>query len=480
VILTTLNATVVALRRGEATLPIAGFAGAVVLVLATSGIPGRAAMLLALALTGMGVVVLAWLAMWRQHAEMSVKRLYCTAAAWGLPLLVARPLFSGDVYGYLAYGLTAAKGFNPYQFGPATALGADSPVTQAVSHYWQDTPSPYGPVSVAIFRAIAFFAGQNVPATVLANRFVELVGVVLIAWALPRLARRVGVRPATAVWLGLLNPLLLWHLVAGAHNDGLMLGLVLAGLEVGLSGLSRPGRLLLGVVLVMIAANIKIVALAAVCCLGAALARRWGGTLGRGLLVALALSGGFAVISLVIAGVTGLGLGWVFSVSGATQVHSWLAPTNQLGFLLGALAGGGFTDTAITACVVIGGVLGAAVVIGLLWSVLRGRRDPVVGLGLVFAVMLVSGPIVQPWYLLWAILPLAASTRTDRARRTIAAISAAVAVLIPPSTVAVPALVEGYLGAVGLLTLIVAAYRARIAYPVGCDLSEMSEHDVDR
>jgi alpha-1,6-mannosyltransferase len=234
------------------------------------------------------------------------------------------------------------------------------------------------------------------------------------------------------------------------------------------------------VVLVMIAANIKIVALAAVCCLGAALARRWGGTLGRGLLVALALSGGFAVISLVIAGVTGLGLGWVFSVSGATQVHSWLAPTNQLGFLLGALAGGGFNDTAIKEGLVIGGVLGAAVVIGLLWSVLRGRRDPVVGLGLVFAVMLVSGPIVQPWYLLWAILPLAASTRTDRARRTIAAISAAVAVLIPPSTVAVPALVEGYLGAVGLLTLIVAAYRARIAYPVGCDLSEMSEHDVDR
>jgi alpha-1,6-mannosyltransferase len=170
-------------------------------------------------------------------------------------------------------------------------------------------------------------------------------------------------------------------------------------------------------------------------------------------------------------------------VDGATRVHSWLAPTNELGFLLGglgALAGTGSTDAAITACVRIGGVVGAAFVIGLVWSVLRGRRDPVLGLGLVFAVMLVSGPIVQPWYLLWAILPLAASARTDGARRIIAAISAAVAMLIPPSTVAVPALLEGYLGAVGLLTLIVAAYRARIAYPVGCDLSEMSEHDVDR
>ena len=57
---------------------------------------------------------------------------------------------------------------------------------------------------------------------------------VLIVWALPRLARRFGVQPATALWLGALNPLLIFHFVAGAHNDALAIGLMLAGLEVGI------------------------------------------------------------------------------------------------------------------------------------------------------------------------------------------------------------------------------------------------------
>src|SRR5205823_1564549 len=141
------------------------------------------------------------------------------------------------------------------------ALGAGSPVTELVSHYWRDTPSPYGPVFVAVSRAIAQLAGTNVVASLLLYRLVELAGVVLIAWALPRLARRAGVRPSTAVWLGLLNPLVLWHVVAGVHNDGLMVGFVLAGMEIALSG-----RILVGVLLLVVAANIKIVAAVAVCC----------------------------------------------------------------------------------------------------------------------------------------------------------------------------------------------------------------------
>src|SRR5438067_6470062 len=194
-----------ALRRGASrALPSAmGFSGVVLLVLATSGMPGPPVLALTLGLTGMGVVVLAWLGL----SRASVRGLYWTMAGWCPPLLFARPLFSGDVYSYLAQGLIAAKGLNPYQLGPAQALGAGSPVTELVSHYWRDTPSPYGPVFVAVSRAIAQLAGTNVVASLLLYRLVELAGVVLIAWALPRLARRVGVRPSTAVWLGLLNPL---------------------------------------------------------------------------------------------------------------------------------------------------------------------------------------------------------------------------------------------------------------------------------
>ena len=51
----------------------------------------------------------------------------------------------------------------------------------------------------------------------------------LIVWATPRLARRCGVAEVSALWLGAANPLLLMHLVAGIHNEALMLGLMLAG-----------------------------------------------------------------------------------------------------------------------------------------------------------------------------------------------------------------------------------------------------------
>jgi alpha-1,6-mannosyltransferase len=425
---------------------ITGVVGVSVLVLATAGFPLPPVVLLTAGLVGMGLLVLAWLGLGRNAADLPAGRLYRIAALWSVPLLFARPLFSGDVHSYLAQGVIAADGLDPYRLGPVAALGAGSPVTQQVSEYWQNTPAPYGPVWVAISRTIARVAGENLPVTLLLNRLVELAGVVLIAWALPRLARRMGVAPGIALWLGLLNPLVLWHVVAGAHNDGLMVGLVLAGMELAL----RPSRLVPGLLLLTVAANIKIVAAVAICCVGAELARRHGRTVGRGALVVFGVLAGFVVLSLVLGAVTGLGVGWLGTLGASAGLHSWLAPTNQLGFLvggLGTLAGLDITSAAISVTVRIGAVVGALAGAGLLWAIFRGRRDPLTGLGLVFAVMVVTGPVVQPWYLLWALLPLAASPLPGRVRRSLVAVSAVFAMLLPPVGGGVAVLVAGYLGA---------------------------------
>ena len=462
---TRLRCAVTALRGPAAGFPIAGFTGAVVLVFATS-VPGPSPVMIALGLTGMGVVVLAWLGLGRWRTEFSVNRLYWTAAAWCLPLVVGRPLFSGDVHSYHAQGVIAANGLDPYQLGPLAALGAGSPVAQQVSPYWQNTPAPYGPVAVGISRTIAGLVGDDVVATVLLNRVVELGGVVLIAWALPRLARRVGVAPSTALWLGLLNPLVLWHVIAGVHNEGLMLGLVLAGLEIGLDTRSRPGRVATGVLLLTIAANIKIVAAAAVLCLGIELARRRGFGTGRAVLLLLGLFAGFAAVSVAIAAMSGLGLGWLHGLNSSTGVHSWLAPTNELGFLVGALGGHQLTSTAIAVCIDIGAVVGAGLVIWLSWKAFRDGRDPLTALGQVFAAMLLTGPVVQPWYLLWTILPYSAAARTRGTRRVIVAASVVFAVVIPPMTGGVGALIEGYLAAAVFLGLICVAVRAARSRPL--------------
>jgi alpha-1,6-mannosyltransferase len=52
----------------------------------------------------------------------------------------------------------------------------------------------------------------------------------------------VGADPDRALWWGAANPLVLFHVVGGAHNDGLMVGLMAAGLR-SASRASLPGAL---------------------------------------------------------------------------------------------------------------------------------------------------------------------------------------------------------------------------------------------
>ena len=63
----------------------------------------------------------------------------------------------------------------------------------------------------------------------------------MIVWAMPRLARRCGMDPVAALWLSVLNPLLLFHLIAGGHNEALMIGAMLAGLVLALDRHLVPG-----------------------------------------------------------------------------------------------------------------------------------------------------------------------------------------------------------------------------------------------
>ena len=68
-------------------------------------------------------------------------------------------------------------------------------------------------------------------AGVVLHRVLALAGVAMIVWALPRLARRCGVNEVAALWLGAANPLVIFHLIAGIHNEALMLGMMLVGME---------------------------------------------------------------------------------------------------------------------------------------------------------------------------------------------------------------------------------------------------------
>lgn len=386
--------------------------------------------------TGAVMMALAWLMLGRfalGSRRMSRGDLDRTLLLWVLPLLIAPPMYSKDVYSYLAQSQISLEGLDPYRVGPASGLGLSHIFTLSVPTLWRETPAPYGPLFLWIGRGISAITGENIVAAVLCHRLVELLGVALIVWATPRLARRCGVAEVSALWLGAANPLLIMHLVAGVHNEALMLGLMLAGAEFALRGIDAPrllpsswrmapgweplGMLAAGAVLIVLSSQVKLPSLLALGFVTMALAYRCGGTL-RALLLA---GGGMAALSLAVMAVvgwaSGLGFGWIYTLGTANVVRSWMSPptllalgTGQVGILLGL---GDHTTAVLGLTRAIGVLIIMVMVAWLLLAVFRGRLHPIGGLGVALGITVLLFPVVQPWYLLWAIIPLAAwATRT--------------------------------------------------------------------
>ena len=198
--------------------------------------------------TGAVMMALAWLMLGRfalGERRMTRSQLDRTLLLWVLPLLIAPPMFSRDVYSYLAQSEISLHGLDPYGSARPPGWASTTCSRCRCRTMWRETPAPYGPLFLWIGRGISALTGENIVAAVLCHRLVVLLGVGLIVWAMPRLARRCGVAEVSALWLGAANPLLFMHLVAGIHNEALMLGLMLAGTEFALRGIDRSAPALL-------------------------------------------------------------------------------------------------------------------------------------------------------------------------------------------------------------------------------------------
>jgi alpha-1,6-mannosyltransferase len=407
------------------------------------------------------MMALAWLMLGRfalGSRRMSRSQMDRTLLLWAIPLLIAPPMYSKDVYSYLAQSQIARLGLDPYRVGPAPGLGLDHVFTLSVPSLWRDTPAPYGPLFLWIGRGISAVTGDNIVAAVLFHRLFVLLGVGLIVWATPRLARRCGVAEVSALWLGPCNPLLFMHLVAGIHNEALMLGLMLAGTEFALRGVHAAGPLLprpvhwprdrdewvrwkpmamliAGTVLIALSSQVKLPSLLAVGFVAMALACRWGGTFKAFLIAGGSLTAVSVAVIALVGWASGLGFGWMFTLGTANVVRSWMSPptllalaTGQVGILLGL---GDHTTAILGLTRAIGVIIIAILVSYLLLAVLRGRLHPVGGLGVALGATVLLFPVVQPWYLLWAIIPLATWATRPGFRGTTIAITLVVGIFGP-------------------------------------------------
>jgi hypothetical protein len=400
---------------------------------------------------GLTLLLAAW---WRIGALVrrpngpSWQELAVTAVWWAAPFALITPLFSGDVYSYIAQGAMTVLGIDAYNAGPAVMGG---PLGANVPPIWQFTPAPYGPVFLDLAGSVTRVTGNHTWPGVVGMRILAVVGVGLLVWSVPRLARFCGVEPNAAIWLSVLNPLVVLHLVADAHNDALMLGLMAAGLVFVLE--RHP---VLGSGLIALAALVKApagLAIAFVVPIWAAqLTGRW--RMARAALGAVSAAGLTAAIATTLAGT---GYGWIHTLNTPTRARTWLSITTDLGNLTGRMTrwfGVASVDEAMHAWWLIGLVAAACVFVGL-WR-RSAQIGPVAALGLSLAAFVVLGPVVHPWYLLWAIVPLAAAGSMP-IRRAVAALSAALVMFVLPGGVqpGMAALTGAVLGAGSVLVAFV-------------------------
>jgi len=402
-----------------------------VLAVLRHGVGERIALTLVYA--GLAVLALAWLhlgrSVRRREPGTEQTRLLRIAALWGAPLVVAVPLFSRDLYSYAAQAQITHAGLDPYTYGPAALPG---PFLDEISRMWVDTPAPYGPLWLTLGRLVATVTRDHVVITVLCMRLLAVAGVLLMARYLPRLAVACGVDPRGALWLGLLNPLVLVHFVGGGHNDALMLGLVVAGVTVAVEAADER-RLAAGVALATCAVLVKAPAVLALAFLAPVWARRLAG---RATLLRACLRVG--AVALATAGLltfaTGLGLGWVRQLNTPGQVVTWLSVPTGLAMLVDVLRGlPNFitsADPTISLLRVVGQALTAVTVLAL-W--LRARRlGPVPALALALLAMVMLGPVVQPWYVIWSVVVAAAVRLPHRVWLLAAGASVWLSMMITP------------------------------------------------
>lgn len=333
---------------------------------------------------GIALLSLAWILVWR-HARRGLsldrRRLWWVATAWVAPLLAAAPFATQDIWTYGLEGHLVLDGFGGYRSSSVLphSIWTSGFVGSSIR------PSPYGPGELDLSAFFVKLSGGHPWLAAECWRLTAIIGLVLCAWGVHRIVSLRGGNATAAVIGGVANPAMLLVLVGGIHNDALMLGLIVAGIAVAMSG--SPSW---GILLCASGVAVKSSALLAV---GAMAWWAWGDSWrqrARGI-----LSAAVAVVGvLVVSGVpVGGGFGWLSALSANNAIQgtwslgarffspsrSWSASTIEItGFLLA------------------------------LFFVLRTRRSRpwIVDLGWGFAALAVTSMRPEPWYLAWALVLL--------------------------------------------------------------------------
>lgn len=365
-------------------------------------------------------LVVCWLLLgrrvFRRDKKLPPKTLITAFAWWATPLFFTLPLFGRDIFSYIAQGRLVANGFDPYRWGIDSVTNWQE---VGVDSLWTSTLTPYGPVMLSLQRAIAVAVGPlGYHAVILAYRLVATVSIIVAVLIVCRIAERYNASRSGVLWAILINPLVLFAFVVAAHNDALMIALLVGSLAAALK--KHPT---FAIVLLTLAVGTKAVAIVALPIIGII---HLGDTASFARKLKYWLASGLACLVMLwlIGLVQGLSLKWLLLSSTPAIASSWFAPT---AIVAAALAGVGnlfglpFAVTfVIGKAIAIAGAIGA----GSYFLLTRRSLDPLHRLVLAFSAVIFFSPVIYPWYVAWPLfVATAAGLAVERRGRLIVAVS---------------------------------------------------------
>ena len=380
---------------------------------------------------GVFMLLAAWLRLGRwtiDGGRVSEYTMIATTGFWLTPLLLSVPLFSRDTYSYLAQGALLRDGFDPYVVGP---IDNPNSLLDNVSSIWTTTAAPYGPAFILVAKFVTMVVGNNVVAGTMLLRLCMLPGLALLIWAAPRVARHVGADGALALWICVLNPLVIVHLMGGVHNEMLMVGLMMAGIA-----LTFSRHHIAGAALIAVAVAVKATAVLALPFMVWVWMRHLAGNRLRAFLIASVASlATFVAVFAVLSAAAGVGLGWLTALAGSVKIINWLTIPTAVANLTNII-GGLFMPVnfyAVLDVTRIAGIGIIAVSLPLLWWRFRhSDREALEGITWAMFVVILFVPAALPWYYTWPLAVISALAQSRSAIALIAGFSTWIMVIFKP------------------------------------------------
>lgn len=291
-------------------------------------------------------------------------------------------LLSHDVYSYVDYArLGVRHGLDPYVH-PPLAAPADPAYAEVT---WTETTSAYGP----LFTLLTYpLARLPVGIAVAALKGLAALSVLGIAALSARIAAWRGADPLRAAAFVALNPLVLVHVVGGAHNDALTMLPAMASVAGILSAREITGG---GALLAAVATKLSAAFLAPFALLGTGRRERF------------LLGAAVAAAAIVIPAWLAFGWDWLggFGLAGENQSR-----TSYMSIPITTARLTGLDPDAVRLTAAL--LFAAAVAYLLAWT-WRGNDWLRAAAWTALALLLATSWLL-PWYLIWAV-PLAAISR---------------------------------------------------------------------